>query len=154
MNNKSLADQFHSLKPWTKKDGFTKNDWDHYIKIAGNVQNSEPEVIKSAMEAFRQEVMKEDFNGQYESESKLFILLRVVFDLPEKAPANQRLSFKGWINWPEPDENGKVNLSWPVSWKGGSPALIAGYEGSVGEIYDAWSEYKHFSQNFKFRNFD
>ena len=150
MNAQELQHWFGSLAPWSQRRDFSKEEWDNYLKVAGAVQQSPPEVVESALDRFMQEALHEEFKG-YESESKLFLLMRVVFDLPEVAPANQRRSFKGWVNWPEADSEGYVNLAWPLSWEAAKPRLIAPYEGSEGIPYAASQEYRYLLKHFPYR---
>jgi hypothetical protein len=98
-----------------------------------------------------QNAVASEFSGDYEDESKVFILMRVVFDLPVSALESECLSFKGWTNWPLPDAAGHVNLSWPVEWRYGKPSLLAHYEGSEGVPYGAAEEYEYFRARFPFR---
>ena len=78
--------------------------------------------------------------------------MRIVFAIPEAAPAEERFSFKGWSNWPEPDERGQVNLAWPVTWQHGRPELVTSYEGSMGQPYPAAREYRFLLDTFPYRS--
>ena len=86
-----------------------------------------------------------------QDETRLFLLQRVVFDLPESAPESERRPFKGWVNWPAPGLDGTVSIAWPISWSGGRPALVDPYVGSEGRPYDAAAEYRHFRENYSLR---
>ena len=90
-----------SLPPWSHDESFSEDDWTKYLEAAKLVQQSDPEVVTAALERFTKEAAGEEFKG-YEGESKAFLLIRVVFDLPEAASERERLSFKGWANWPAP----------------------------------------------------
>lgn len=150
MNAQELQELFGSLAPWSQRQDLTKEEWNNYLKVARAVQQSTPEVVESALELFMRGAIQEEFKG-YEGESKLFLLMRVVFDLPEAAPESQRRSFKGWINWPEADSEGNVSLAWPISWQSARPALIAPYEGSEGIPYAAVKEYRYLLEHFPYR---
>jgi len=150
MDAYKLKSLFDSLSPWSQKEGFTDIDWENYRQVARDVQKSISEVVESALELFMKEAIQEEFKG-YESESKLFLLMRIVFVLPELAPEILRRSFKGWVNWPEADSKGNVNLSWPISWQSAEPKLIDRYEGSEGVPYSAIQEYRYLLQNFPYR---
>lgn len=139
-----------SLPPWADKDDFDEQVWAHYIDVARIVQGIDPDNVESILHTFIRQAIKEEFSG-YESESKAFILMRVVFDIPEQAPVTERFSFKGWVNWPQPDANGQVNLAWPVSWDGGQPHLVASYAGSMGVPYAADKEYLFLRERFSYR---
>ena len=146
----AILNELHSLPPWTYEREFTDQEWEKFIEVARLIQTTDPDIVEAALNEFIKQAVKEEYKG-YESESKPFILMRVVFEIPEKANAQKRFSFKGWANWPNPDSNNDVNLSWPVSWEGGSPRLAASYEGSSGRPYAAASEYRFLLQNFPYR---
>ncbi|MEM1255781.1 MAG: hypothetical protein AAGI69_25360 [Cyanobacteria bacterium P01_H01_bin.21] len=153
MTEQQLVNQFKSLKPWTAQNDFSDNDWARMIAVARVVQTVDPPMVEAACDIFVQQALQETFVG-YESESKLFILMRVVFDLPEHVSADERASFKGWVNWPRPDINGQVNLAWPVSWASGYPQLEDSYVGSMGPPYAAAKEYLYMRQRFPYRQLD
>ena len=147
-----LMERMSELSPW-QRDDFADEEWETYVNAAKLVQSSDPETVEAALEEFIRDAIKEEFRG-YTSESKPFLLMRVVFDLPEAAPESERRSFKGWINWPPADASGEVSLAWPLSWDSGKPRLIAPYAGSEGIPYSAASEYRHLRERYPFRTLD
>jgi hypothetical protein len=147
-----LIDSFHLLPPWTSEGNFSKQEWAKFREVAKIVQSTPSDTVEAALDEFIKQAIQEEYQG-YESESKPFILMRVVFKIPELASAEKRFSYKGWTNWPEPDENNHVNLSWPISWDRDNPRLIASYEGSMGRPYAAAAEYRFLLENFPFRQF-
>jgi hypothetical protein len=150
MEKEELIKRLHSLAPWQNQVEFTADEWERYIELARLVQATDPDTVEAALDEFVRQVSQQPFT-EYEGDSKPFILMRVVFELPERASADERRSFKGWVNWPDADANNQVNLSWPVSWAGGSPKLISTYEGFEGLPYAAGMEYRHFLQNYPYR---
>lgn len=145
-----LIERLHSLPAWAGQEDFTAQTWAQYIDVARLIQSTSPDIVEAALNEFIQQSLQEEFQS-YESESKPFILMRVAFEIPEVAIAERRFSYKGWTNWPKPDSNNQVNLSWPVSWEGGEPRLLASYEGSMGAPYAAAAEYRFLLQNFPYR---
>jgi len=150
MDKEDLIKRLHSLPPWRNQVQFTAEEWGRYIELARSVQSADPDTVAAALDEFVRQASQEP-DLEYEGESKAFILMRVVFELPERASVDERRSFKGWTNWPEADANNQVNLSWPVSWAGGSPKLLSTYEGSEGLPYFAGTEYRHFLPNYPYR---
>jgi len=144
----SLTAAFRTLAPWTAADELSSAEWDRYVAVAGEVERADPTDVERALDEFLGE--RSGFDAA-EDETRVFLLLRVVFDLPEKAAASERRPFKGWVNWPPPDPTGNVSLSWPVTWDEGRPALVAPYEGSEGRPYAAVAEYRHFLESYPFR---
>lgn len=140
----SLLAAFRALAPWRYDRDLSAEEWGRYADAARLVQAAEPAEVERALSRFLDE-------GDDDNETRLFLLTRVVFDLPERAPSAERRTYKGWINWPEPDGEGNVNLSWPVGWRDSRPSLLARYEGSEGPRYAAVEEYRHLLSRFPFR---
>jgi hypothetical protein len=150
MTNEDLAAMFGSLRPWSRSSDFRDQDWENYVRVARRVQQTDSQVVEAALDSF----VKAEANDavtDYTSESKPFLLMRVVFDLPESAPVGDRWQRKGWNNWPKPDEDGRVSLAWPISWQSGKPELVASYEGSEGPPYSAVADYRHLRTSYPFR---
>ena len=139
MNAETLLSAFGPLAPWPAGGDLSDQEWDRYLAAAREVQAAQPGEVEPALLEFL------DGGGE---ETSLFLLLRVVFDLPERAPVEERRTWKGWVNWPEPDPDGTVNLSWPVRWDGSRPALQAAFEGAEGPRYAAIEEYRDLRERF------
>src|SRR5262245_63914663 len=91
-----LVAALRSLPPWRTRADFAEADWDAYLRVAEQIQRADPETVVAALDAFAVECRQNEaarYPG-YEDESKPFLLMRVVFALPEAAPAEQRFSFK------------------------------------------------------------
>lgn len=145
-----LKARIAALPPWREGD-LSQEEWNEYLTVARHLQESDPDTVESVLAEFIELAAKEEFRG-YESESKAFLLMRVIFDLPEAAPEAERKSFKGWVNWPAADSRGEVSVAWPLSWKSGRPRLVSAYEGSEGVRYAATSEYRHFRARYPYRD--
>jgi len=140
-----------SLPPWSHDEPFSDEDWAKYVEAARQVQEADPETITAVLDAFIKRAASEEC---YENESKPFLLMRLVFDLPEAAPERERFSFKGWANWPAPDSRGYVSLAWPLSWRSGRPEVVAAYAGSAGRSYAASEEYRYLRERFPYRDLE
>lgn len=145
-----LINRISELPAWTIQGDFSDGEWERYLDVAKLLQGTDPQIVEEALDRFVSGTSRDAYSG-FEPESKAFILMRLVFDLPETAPAEQRRSFKGWINWPEPDSGGSVSLAWPVSWSTGRPRLVAAYEGSMGKPYAASLEFRYLLDRFPYR---
>jgi hypothetical protein len=143
-----LAAALRRLAPWPPDRQLSPEEWGSYIEAARLVQQTPPDAVERALLGFLDESTGA---GSAENESPLFLLMRVVFDLPERRPAGDRRVFKGWINWPAPDAGGSVNLAWPVTWQAGRPSLAAPFAGADGSRYGALEEYRHLLAHFPFR---
>ncbi|HKQ05868.1 MAG TPA: hypothetical protein VJ464_12100 [Blastocatellia bacterium] len=143
-----LLSALRGLAPWGSTSDFSEADWQRYMDAARLVQQSAPADVEQALAHLLDET--NGFTG-VNNERRLFLLTRVVFDLPDRMPADQRRVFKGWVNWPAPDAEGNVNLSWPLDWQDERPVLLAPYEGSEGPRYGAIEEYRYLLNHFPFR---
>ena len=150
MTEEELVNQLRALPPWRAESDFTDEDWSKYIALAQRLQSVDSGVVEAGVGEFVRQSLQEPYQG-YDSQSKPFLLMRVLFDIPERAPAANHFSFKGWTNWPAPDANNQVNLSWPVSWQTGKPQLLDRYDGSMGRPYAAADEYRYLLQTFPYR---
>lgn len=149
----ALVSMLRSVEPWRASRDYTVPEWDRALKVARHVQKSDPDDVRLAIRRFIPECRRESFEhftGDYEDESKVFIVLRLVFDLPAGQPSDKRICFKGWTNWPETE---MIDLGWPVSWQQGRPRLVARWQGSNGP-YDALGEYDYLLINFRMRELD
>jgi len=140
-----------NLKPWPfEVSAFVVGDFQAYEKAAATLQAADTSEVSQALQDFRDSIRPDDPESDA-LESRVFLLLRFVFDLPEEASLAQRRIFKGWANWPAPGPDGKVSLSWPLSFKGKSPQLLSGRAGSQGQAYAIEAEYQHFLDHFSYR---
>lgn len=86
--------------------------------------------------------------------SKVYLMLRVMYQLPQEMNSSNARTFGGWIHLNIGTGN-SYNMSWPVSatqspsgWQVG----IANYMGFVGRGYNAAAELDYFNSNFPKRN--
>lgn len=90
--------------------------------------------------------------------SKVYLLLRVLYNLPVNADRSMVKVYGGWIH-PSIDNPGITgfNLSWPVTATGIGPSakiLVTGvFGGYLGRAYDAVGELDYFNANFPRRVF-
>jgi hypothetical protein len=139
---------FRRLTPWRHDSRFSEEDISAYERAARLVQRASPADVARALREFQ---AQSDPATRIDDETRLFLLLRFLFDLPEHAPAAQRRSYWGWVNWPAPDAAGNVNLSWPLSFDGERPVLLAGFEGAEGSTDAVAEEYEDLRTRFPLR---
>lgn len=137
------------LTPWGRRD-FTEEEWAAYFQSAKYLQQLNEDDITRLFEKIQHEFTSEPDGDK--TQSKLFILLRVLFDIPLSGNISVRRSFKGWENWPSANDSGKVNLAWPIAWKDNKPHLESQNEGSLGKPYALTSEYSYFKDRYTYRN--
>lgn len=88
--------------------------------------------------------------GEGWATGKTFLLLRVVFELPNDGVSRDR-AFGGWIGDPPQVRNGRSNPMWPIRWQDDLPHLMARYEGYAGAPYNSAAEYVRFKDAYRFR---
>jgi hypothetical protein len=143
----TLLAAFLRLAPWHYEPGLSADDLAAYEAAARLVQSSQPAEVRRALADFQDQADPSGIDNQ----TRLFLLMRFVFDLPEHAPAADRHIFWGWVNWPEPDATGHVNLAWPLSFAGGRPVLLDRFKGAEGSLDGAVEEYQDLLARFPFR---
>ena len=150
----TLVQYFWALPVWPiEHRSFHATEWQHFVDTAALIQRCRADDVREALAKFVSEVTTNRPPGPGAPESKVFLLLRVVFDLPDDAPIVERRSYVGWMNWPDGD-NGRVNLAWPIEWNEGRPRLIDRCVGRVGGPYDAPAEYEYFLAKYRFRDLE
>lgn len=87
--------------------------------------------------------------GSTEALSKVYLLLRVLYILPEAADVNTVKVFGGFIN-PDVEQSATAfNVSWPVKATGYGKITVSGkFEGYIGAPYDAVAEADYFNSSF------
>ena len=89
-----------------------------------------------------------------EQMSKVYLVLRVMYQLPQEINSSNAKVFGGWIH-PSVGNNSGFNMSWPVSATlslSGWQVSIQGYLGYMTRAYDAAAELDYFNSNFPKRN--
>jgi hypothetical protein len=135
-------------------DGSTNYSTEHWARIlaaAQKVQDSDTDSVEASLRQYA--VQNPDL--PLLQDTKLLLLLRVVFDVPEAAPPSTRgkdPAFGGWFTMgTDINEDGSVNLAWPISWRRGQPALVSGFVGLQGKRFDASAEYRFFKERYPYR---
>ncbi len=96
-------------------------------------------------------------NPEIEAMSKVYLLLRALYNLPQNASRDMVKVFGGWIHPSIENPGSGFNLSWPVTATGSGPSaqiLVTGqFDGYLGRAYDAPGELLYFNGNFPRRTF-
>src|SRR5262245_40505282 len=140
-----------SLRPWEDPTSMSPADWRRYLHVAGRVQATSAPITEGALDRYVRDSTQVPGSAGL-NESKVFLMLRVVFDLPARAPVSERRSFKGWLNWPEADSEGMVNLGGPTVWSEAGPVLATELVGAAGRPYAATAEFRYLRSRYPFRN--
>jgi hypothetical protein len=121
------------------------------IEVATVFQGADSNLVVSAFDQFRRQNTN-NFHDDYLENSKAYLLLQVIFDLPEHARGYPSRG-AGWLaQHRDVNLDGSVNLDWPLRWSGDKPSLISGYLGYEGLEYSPSEDYRFLAGQFKMRN--
>lgn len=137
--------------PSLGQSDYDVRDWCALLRIAHVVQSADPMIAADALD--RVVAQSAGMSDQVDMESKLYLLIRLVFELPTQVSNGPRPIFKIWIGDPASATVGaNDNPNWPVEWQSGQPRLIARRAGSAGKPYGARGEYLYFLEKYHFRD--
>ncbi|MGD1845492.1 MAG: T9SS type A sorting domain-containing protein [Salibacteraceae bacterium] len=91
-----------------------------------------------------------DAGNNLEELSKDYLLLRMIFDLPEAFDRSQVKNFGGWVH-PSVFHQEAYNLSWPIAQTEGGLQVAGKYMGFNGRGYDPVGEFDFFAGRFQRR---
>jgi hypothetical protein len=156
-----------AVEPWPGYGtNYSSVNWMRLILVAKVIQKEPPKAVEALFYHYQLiGSTNQDFQNfneeQLQNDTKLFLLMRVIFQLPEALHADKKSLpiFGGWMGrWPvsngEINSNGTFSIAWPMKWSNGHPKLIAGWLGLQGikSRYNAVDEYKYFLQNYPMRD--
>jgi hypothetical protein len=146
-----LVQFIDSVGPWSSESTYAASDWSKMIRVAKIFQKTDSAKITQAFDKFSADTGR-NFHANYLEESKPFLLLHVIFDLPQHADIKGRFVW-GWVSLnKDSNSDGTVNLSWPIEWKEGKPKLISRYMGYEGFSYNPSQDYLYLLKHFKMRD--
>jgi len=140
------------IEPWTASPNYSAAGWTHLVKTAKAIQGMDHKLAEAALDAHLRGFANKPAELADE-EGKVFLLLRVVFDVRESGSAAQRFAFAGWTRGPsELNPDGTLNLAWPLAWNQGRPRLVAGRSGPEGSRYAVGDDYAYLRYHFSRRD--
>jgi len=154
-SEQELSARLKEIEPWPEAStNYDDLNWQRLESLARVMQTASPKAIVTMLYKYQQ--AGTDTPEETAADSKLYLLLRVVFDLPERSRASgTRNVFGGWVTMKEQfNEDGSENRAWPVIWNHGRPYLVSGFYGiqGINARYRAVEEYEYFRRHFKLRN--
>jgi hypothetical protein len=139
-----------SIEPWRASGRYSQKAWDQAIQVARILQKTDPDIVGQALDDYVSANISA-VRGDYEENSKPFLLLRLMFDLPQ---TNASGSEAGWLRvWRYSGSNPPA-ASWPIGWTNGQPFLLEPWQGSYGKPYAARAEYDRFRRSFPLRRLE
>jgi hypothetical protein len=111
------------------------------------IAREETPTIRAAMAAYVSGESQVPGGTNIDAMSKVYVLNRVLFDVPGWRPLADARFFGGWVGVPQ--KEGRVDLLWPLSVTAdGTLKLTGGPPGYSGDAYDALGEFDHFASRF------
>ena len=132
--------------------------WPELVKAAKIVQAWPSNTVVRAVTEVQERTTEYRLFDQYKEDQKLLLLMRMMFDLPEHYRVGEggwQRRFAGYVTYgKEINDDGTINLAWPVAWNSGQPNLVSGIGGlqGVNARYKAAAEFKYFSGKYPRRN--
>ncbi len=152
-----LTELIDSVTIWGDNDtNYSQDSWRKLFSVAAKMQTNSSESVEKAIREYQLlDVRNGRFDDPYaagiHNDRKLFLVMRVVFDLPEAAPKKERF-IKGWETMrTEVNRDGTLNLAWPLKWHQGQPELVSGFTFYEGVRYNAADEFHYLCARFRKR---
>jgi hypothetical protein len=140
-----LAQRIASIAPWSSYVAYSQADWDKILDVANELNQSNSDSVRAALSIFSGQAAQVDATHYLEI-SKAFILIRVMFRLPESEIRGNWARGGGWIA----DQSSK-GPGWPVVWRRGRPKLASPFLAYDGIAYDPVSDYEQIRKTYRKR---
>src|ERR1700733_3907836 len=101
---------------------YPKEGWDRLVSLARDIQRAKPSTAAAAFEEIQAEVvgisrMSEKWSAKQQelNDGKLFLLISVLFELPQSVPESKYVRSGSYITGnTQVNPDGTCNLAWPV----------------------------------------
>jgi len=94
-----------------------------------------------------------DIGNSIPSAFKLYVLLRLLFDVPEDYPRNEARFFGGWMaSLPRERNSETVDMLWPLGYQNDQLIIKDSYSTYSGSVYNGLGEYDYFADRFPLRS--
>lgn len=142
------------VEPWPEHQipgphaiAYSQSNWNGLVSAAKLIQSQNSNVVVEILNEYQ----KAHTRGSRTDDSKLLLLLRVVFDLSN---AGEEAVWLGRGAWIDHSGNDKIKMSpeWPVTWRNGKPELLVGFTTYQGRLYSAANEYSYFLSKYPKRD--
>ncbi|MCF8309637.1 MAG: hypothetical protein K9I68_11565 [Bacteroidales bacterium] len=141
-------DHVEPLTPWSDRS-YTEADNNLLRENAQQLQRLSTTEIMNGIEEY-----STYYKGETDALSKLYIMMRILFDVPEFTPMDQAQSFGGWIKPEQLITGEQTSLLWPLGFdEGPIPVVKHDFMGYAGTSYNAVDEAQYFMEQFGRREF-
>lgn len=146
-----MAATIRQVAPWNATTNYDARAWRRLIDVARQACSAESNVVDLALSEYFDDSVK---NVSWDDSSRAFLLLRVMFDLPENADLTNCFTSRSWMKGArlEINADGTANLAWPLVWNNGQPYLVHRAEGYSGRPYRPALEYRYLLRTYPKRN--
>lgn len=146
-----LFNEIRTLNAWWGPEQFTTQVASRYLQAA--------KLIRALDEVDRQQLFRDIFNEFSRDPSRsgamedaMFVLTRILFDLPESLDSGEVRDFRVCIR--PAGTNARKNWAWPLTFENDNIKCIGRNHGHTGETYAVFAEYKYLRERFGFRKLD
>jgi hypothetical protein len=146
MDELLLLQKLDACPPWASLDVNDQQTVAVLMRALAFFQNCDYDVLRKVIARYVT-IKTETEEYDVESASRLFILNRYLFNVPEIAPISEP-HFGGWVI---PHDDRTANRLWPFRLKDGQLILIGGFQGYFGAKYDALGEFDFFRKVYGLR---
>ncbi len=147
--------------PYAQRD-FTPREWVQIVEFAYRLQHTDPDTVLTALREYTQ-VPGAEAPGNYVGKwSKVYILLRVLFDVPSERynkhkhalPPITGGGFMPAFRSRRACDRLESVLSRPILWTKRGPRLFSSYVGYNGKPYNVEWEWLQYREHYRYRSLD
>ena len=147
----TISKMINSSPAWTLTCG--DEEGRALIQVAKSISEYSKPEIRDGIEEFISVIQNR--NDYVDQASKVYLVLRAIYDLPESIPIEQVKSYGGWVRHSTTSESTDFDLQYPLRYNPENQSLtfIGQFDGYLGAEYDALGEFDYFDSNFVLRDF-
>lgn len=142
----ALLEKLNKAPTWTNistKQGELKKE---LLSVLFEIAGYDTENIRNFLLEYIRNVSDVPGGMNIDKMSNVFVLNRLLFNVPSKVLANKAMFFGGWAGVPH-DEN-FVDMLWPLSFLDEHLDLVGEFRGYYGDVYDAIGEFDYFLKEY------
>jgi len=144
----TVAREIERCPPWSELREGDDATRQQIMKCLEQTANYDLVIIRQAMEKYVS-IKRSEKAFDVSAMSRLYVLNRYVFDVPEKA-SFERSTFGGWMGVPH--DSSSINLLWPFTVdERGKLTLTGQFSGYSGDDYLALQEFDYFKEKYRVR---
>jgi hypothetical protein len=144
---KEIGDRLRACPAWSELTAIDRDSSRKIIEALVDISAYDLEIIRKGIAEYISQAERSQQGYDVAAMSRLFILNRVLFAVPEKAPRLSVQFFGGWGG--VPSDSTHINLMWPLAYDHtGSLYLSGPYSGYFGETYLAIAEFDWLRDTF------